>query len=177
MRITARDRATVEAALSNPACSARERERLEMVKGAALGWEIAAIAVWSGRSAETVRRWVGAYAAGGVAALRDAPRSGRPVRADDAYVAALETAVEADPRALGQVFDIWTSARLSAYLSETTGTRIAPGWLRVVLHRRRFANGRPKHSVAHLQDPAEVAACKERLRVAGGKGAGRSRSV
>jgi transposase len=153
------------------------RERLEMVKGAAQGWEVAAIASWCGRTEETVRRWLAAYQTGGVDALADAPRGGRPRQADDVYLAALAAAVETDPRTLGQGYDVWTSARLSAYLEETTGTRIAPGWLRVLLHRQGFANGRPKHSVAHLQDEAEVAACEERLRVVGKKGAGRAGPV
>ena len=85
--------------------------------------------------------------------------------------------MQTDPRALGQAFDVWTSARLSAYLAATTGIHISPGWLRVVLHCQRFARGRPKHSVAHLQDPIEVAACIERLRVVGEKGGGRPRPV
>ena len=170
-------RAAVEALLGARELTPRVRERLEMVKGAALGWEVAAIAAWCGRTAATVRRWLGAFRAGGVAALGDAPRAGRPRQADAAYVAALEEAVAADPRALGQPFDVWTSARLSAHLAATTGTRIAPGWLRVLLHRRRFASGRPKPSVAHLQDPAEVAACAERLRAAGEKGEGGSRTL
>ena len=152
----------------------RLRERLEMVKGAAVGWDAAAIAAWCGRTPRTVRRWLAAFRPGGIAALADEPHYGRPRRADAAYLAALEATVETDPRALGQAFDVWTSARLSAYLAEATGTRIAPGWLRVLLHRRRFASGRPKHSVAHLQDPEEVAACEERLRVAGEKGEGQS---
>ena len=84
--------------------------------------------------------------------------------------AALSGAVETDPRSLTLGVDVWTSGRLRAYLAETTGTRIAPGWLRVLLHREGFANGRPKHSVAHLQDPVEVAACAERLREVGEKG-------
>lgn len=170
-------RATVEALLGERELTPRVRERLEMVKGAALGWEVATIATWCGRTAATVRRGLGAFREGGVAALADAPRAGRPRQADAAYVAALEEAVAADPRALGQGFDVWTSARLSAYLAETTGARIAPGWLRVLLHRQRFANGRPKHSVAHLQDPAEVAACEERLRAVGGKGEGGPRPL
>ena len=170
-------RAAVEALLRGRDLAPRERERLEMVKGAALGWAVAAIAAWCGRTEATVRRWLGAFREGGVAALADAPRAGRPRRADAAYLAALEAAVETDPRTLGQAFDVWTSARLSAYLAATTGTRIAPGWLRVLLHRQRFANGRPKHSVAHLQDPAEVAACEERLRVVGEKGEGAPRPL
>ena len=150
----------------------RERARLEMVKGAILGWDLAAIATWAGLTEATVVRWLGAFRGGGVAALADAPRSGRPPLADSDYLDALDTAVATDPRTLGLGVDVWTSARLSAYLAETTGVRIAPGWLRVLLHRRRFACGRPKHSVAHLQDPAEVAACEERLRAVGGKGGG-----
>jgi transposase len=165
-------RAAVEARLRARDLPPRERERLEMVKAAAVGWDLAAIAAWCGRSEATVRRWLAAFRDGGPEALADAPRAGRPRRAGDAYLAALAAAVEADPRALGQGFDVWTSARLSAYLAEQTGVRIAPGWLRVLLHRQRFAHGRPKHSVAHLQDPAEVAACRERLRAAGEKGAG-----
>ncbi|HKG24305.1 MAG TPA: helix-turn-helix domain-containing protein [Thermomicrobiales bacterium] len=142
-------RAAVEALLRERELTPRVRERVEMVKGAALGWDLAAIAAWCGRAEATVRRWL----------------------------AALEAAVETDPRALGQGFDVWTSARLSAYLAATTGTRIAPGWLRVLLHRQRFASGRPKHSVAHLQEPAEVAACEARLRAVGGKGDGAPRPL
>jgi transposase len=167
-------RATVEAMRGGRDLAPRLRERLEMVKGAALGWDVAAIAGWCGRTPRTVRRWLAAYRDGGIAALEDAPHRGRPRRADTTYLAALAAAVDADPRALGQGFDVWTSARLSAYLAETTGTRIAPGWLRVLLHRQRFASGRPKHSVAHLQDDAEVAACEERLQVVGEKGGRRS---
>ena len=85
--------------------------------------------------------------------------------------------METPPRTLGLPFDVWTSGRLSAYLAQQTGVRIAPGWLRVLLHRQRFACGRPKHTLDHLQDPAEVAACEEALRVAGEKGAARSRSA
>ena len=170
-------RAIVEARLRERALAPRERERLEMVKGAALGWEVAAIAAWCGRTEATVRRWLATFGADGVSALADAPRIGRPRQADDAYLAVLAQAVETPPRDLGLAFDVWTSARLSAYLAETTSTRIAPGWLRVLLHRQRFANGRPKHSVAHLQDPEEVAACEDRLRVVGEKGGGRSGPV
>ncbi len=167
--LTPEDRLIVERALTERTLSRRVRERLEMIKGAALGWDIAALVTWSGRSEDVVRHWIGLYQHGGVMALADAPRSGRPAKADAVYRAALAEAVTTDPRTLGLGFDLWTSARLSAYLTTTTGTRIAPGWLRVLLHREGFAHGRPKHSVTHLQDPAEVAACEERLREVGEK--------
>ncbi len=161
----------VEAALRRRDLAPRVRERLEMVKGVALGQPREAVAQWSGRRARTVERWVCAFAGGGIAALADAPRSGRPPRADAAYLAALEHAVETPPRALGLLFDAWTSPRLSAYLAETAGVRIAPGWVRALLARQRFRTGRPKHTLGHLQDPVARAVCEEVLQAVGGKGA------
>jgi DDE superfamily endonuclease/Homeodomain-like domain-containing protein len=139
----------VDALLRERKLPPRVRERWEMVKGAALGWDVAAIAAWGGRTEGTVRRWLAAFRDGGVTALA--------------------AAVEADPRGLGQGFAVGTAARLSAYLAATTGTRIVPGWRRVLRHRQRFARGRPKHSVAHLQDCAAVAAGAARLRAVGEK--------
>jgi transposase len=169
--ITAAQRAAVEARLAQRELAPRWRERLEMVKAAWLGEDVATIARWSGRTERTVRRWLRTFRDGGVNALAGAPIPGRPPRADAAYLAALETAVATPPRTLALPFDIWTSGRLSAYLAETTGIRIASGWLRVLLHRQRYACGRPKHTLDHLHDPAEVAVCEERLQAAGEKGA------
>jgi transposase len=174
LEVTAAQRTTVEAALRQRDLAPRVRERLEMVKAATLGQDLDAIARWTGRTPETVRRWLAAFQEGGIDALADAPRQGRPQKADAAYLAALEAAIERPPRTLGFPFDVWTSRRLSAYLIQQTGVRIAPGWLRVLLTRQHFACGRPKHTLEHLQDPDEVAACAEALRLAGGKGAGPS---
>lgn len=168
--ITAEQQAAVETVLARRELAPRWRERLEMVKAAWLGEELATIARWSGRMPRTVRRWLRAFRVGGVAALAGAPIPGRPPKADAAYLAALEQAVSTPPRTLGLPFDGWTSGRLSAYLAAQTGVRLAPGWLRVLLHRARFACGRPKHTLEHLQDPEEVAACEAALAAAGEKG-------
>ena len=168
--ISDEQRATVEALLVQRELAPRQRERLEMVKAAWLGEDVATIARWSGRTPRTVRRWLRVFRDGGVAALAGAPIPGRPPKADAAYLAALGAAVETPPRTLGLAFDVWTSNRLSAHLEATTGVRVAPGWLRVLLHRARFACGRPKHTLKHRQDPAEVAACEQALQAAGGKG-------
>src|SRR5262245_59036264 len=103
----------------------RLRERLEMVKGVGLGQEVPQIAQWSGCTERTVRHWLRRYTKGGVTALADAPRAGRPAAADAVYRRAAEAALETPPRTLGLPFDVWTSARLSAYLAETMGVRIA----------------------------------------------------
>ena len=175
--VTAGQRAAVEAMLARRELAPRQRERLEMVKAAWLDEDVATIARWSGRTPRTVRRWLRAFREGGVAALAGAPIPGRPPKADAVYLVALEAAVATPPRMLGLAFDVWTSGRLSAYLAEQTGVRLAPGWLRVLLHRQRFARGRPKHTLEHLQDPAEVAACEERLQAAGEKGGGPAGAV
>jgi transposase len=170
-------RAAVEGLLARRELAPRQRERLEMVKAAWLGEDGATIARWSGRTPRTVRRWLRVFRDGGVAALAGAPIPGRPPKADAAYLAALEQAVATPPRTLGLAFDVWTSDRLSAHLAAQSGVRLAPGWLRVLLHRERFACGRPKHTLEHLQDPAEVAACAAALRAAGEKGAGAAGAV
>src|SRR5688500_13269909 len=141
----------VEAAVRRRDLAPRVRERLEMVTGVALGQPLVEVVRWSGRGARTVERWLVAFAAGGIAALADAPRRGRPVRAHAAYLAALERAVETSPRLLGLRFDTWTRPRLSAYLAQTTGVRIAPGWVRALLARQRFRSGRPKHRPSTAQ--------------------------
>ena len=169
MAEAAAERAAVEAQLRRRDLTPRVRERLEMVKAAMLGQDLGQIATWSGRSVPTVRRWLRAWARAGMGAVADAARPGRPPRADAAYLAALETAVETPPPALGLPFDVWTSPRLSAYLAETTGVWIAPGWLRALLARRRFACGRPKHSMRHLRDREEVALCEAELALVGEK--------
>src|SRR5438094_48096 len=165
-----REREEWEAWLRRRELQPRVRERLEMVKAVSLGQSVAGIAQWVERSLPTVRLWLRRYRDGGVAALADAPRAGRPVKADRTYLQALEATVETPPPSLDLPFDVWTSDRLSAYLAGTTGVRIAPGWLRVLLARRDFVCGRPKHTLKHLQDPDEVAACRATLAEAGEKG-------
>jgi transposase len=175
--ITAEQQAAVEELLRQRTLHPRVRERLEMVKARALGVDLDRIAQWCGRSRRRVVYWLQQYSVGGADALKDAPRSGRPPRADAAYLQALEAAVTTPPRELGLGFDVWTSARLSTYVAEQTGVRLAPGWLRALLNQRGFVVGRPKHTLKHLQDPAAVAACAAELAAAGGTGRRRTRAI
>ncbi len=177
IEVTLEQRERVERELRRRDLVPRVRERLEMVKAAAFGQDVGAICLWSGRSPRTVRRWLGEFADRGVEALADAPRSGRPAQATQGYLEALEVAIEAKPHDLGLEFDVWTSDRLSVYLTETTGTKVSPGWLRALLCRQRFRCGRPKHTLHHLQDPGEVARTQAQLREVGRKGGGRARAL
>jgi transposase len=163
VEITNAQRGDIEELLGRRDLTPRVRERLEMVKAVGLDYELDWITEWSGREARTIRRWVRAYTKRGLAGLSDAARSGRPAHVDAAYLAALEQAVETRPRTLGLPFDAWTSARLSAYLAETTQVRITASWLRHLLTQNRFASGRPKHTLKHLQDSDDVARCAQEL--------------
>jgi transposase len=177
IEITVEQQRVVEAALRRRDLTPRVRERLEMVKAVALGQDMATIVAWSGRAEATIWSWVQRFVQGGVGALADAPRCGRPARADAAYHQALERAVTTPPRELGLGFDVWTSGRLSTYLAETTGITLAASWIRGLLRQHRFACGRPKHTLKHLQDLAEVAACQAELEAAEKKGGRGAREV
>ncbi len=158
--ITQEQRSEVDAELREEALSRRLRERLEMVKACGLGQDVEAIAGWSGRTPRTVKRWLSQFEHKGIEGLKDAPRSGHPRSADESYIEKLETAIQTKPRDLGLGFDVWTSARLSAYLEESTGVKLSSGWLRALLSARRFRCGRPKHTLNHLEDPEDVARCE-----------------
>lgn len=175
--ITAEQRATVEALLGRPRLNRRVRERAEMVQAVARGYALEEIVTWSGRSRRRVRYWLERFAALGVAGLADAPRPGRPPKADLSYRTELAAAVSAPPPDLGLPFDVWTSGRLSAYLAETTGTRIVPGWLRALLSKQGFVTGRPKHTLKQLQDAAEIAAFEQELAAVGEQSGRHSRSL
>jgi transposase len=172
IHITAEQREEVERQLQRTDLTRRMRERLEMVKAVALGDDVGRIARWSGRSVVRVEHWLRRFATGGVAVLADAPRSGRPLQADAAYLAAMEQALETPPPALGLPFDVWTSQRLAAYLEQQTGVHICPSWLRGLLAQHGWVCGRPKHTLKHLQNLAAVAASRTELEALGEKGAG-----
>src|SRR5262249_27363105 len=172
--ITPKQRAEVEQQLRRTDLTRRMRERLEMVKAAALGDEGERIGRWGGGSVERVQHWLARFVTGGVAALADAPRAGRPVHADETYWAALEAALDTPPTRLGLAFAGWTSQRLAAYLEQQTGVRLSPGWLRALLAQHGWVCGRPKHTLKHLQDPTAVAASRAAREAVGEKGAGRA---
>jgi transposase len=129
----------------------RLRERLEMVRLSDLGQTIPQIAQTLGHHAQTVRKYLTAFLAGGFAVLPDRPISGRP-----------PVVTRADLDALGQLLDAaaargetWTTPRLRHWLATERGVQISTGRLGVLLRRERVRWKRTKHSVRHMQkDPA-----------------------
>src|SRR4051794_38306387 len=96
---------------------ARLVERARIVLGAADGKPVGAIPGEAKVSRPTVSAWVRRFNAGGVAALEDRPRSGRPPTYDADQRATVLAAALADPKALGLPFACWTLDRLRDYLN------------------------------------------------------------
>ena len=82
------DRAVLEAWTRSSTMRAGLVERARIVLGAAGGEGTSALAARLGVSRPTVIKWRERFAEGGLEALSDAPRSGRPKRLDDAAIIA-----------------------------------------------------------------------------------------
>ena len=96
------------------------RQRAIAIRLLHLGQKPEAVAQVVMVSANTIWTWHRRYRQGGLNALQDRPRSGRPSKADGEYVTRLEQLLETDPHTLGLPFTIWTINRLRLYLAEQT---------------------------------------------------------
>jgi transposase len=85
--------------------------------------------------ADSVRRWRGRFATGGVAALRSCPRSGRPPTRGAAALACAET-ILAEPGRM-----VWTLPRLKAEIARRTGVAISVSRLSVLLRQKGASLG------------------------------------
>lgn len=131
---------------------ADERDRVRMVVHAREGGTSSAIAQRLGYTDRAVRKWIRRYNDGGLAGLKDLPRSGRPRH--------LDTAKEDDVRsrldAGAQVGDGVCALRgedVRRILEEEFGARYSLSGAYVVLHRLGYSSlmPRPQHPEA---DPA-----------------------
>jgi transposase len=139
----------------------RLRDRLEMVRLSDLDWSVPRIAAYLGCHAQTVRRQVKAFLAGGFEALPDRPRPGRPRTLTGAHLEAVEALLDA-AAAHGET---WTAPRIAGWLAETQGVRIDAEYLAARLRARRFRWKRTKRSVQHKADPDLQTQAKAELEV------------
>ncbi|MGD9091637.1 MAG: helix-turn-helix domain-containing protein [Anaerolineales bacterium] len=106
---------------------------------------------------DTVVRYIQCYEAEGLPGLLTKPRSGRPRRATDEYIAKLLETVAKSPRSLGLTFSNWTCAHLAQYLANPTGIELSPRQVENYLKANDWYLRRPVRTVKHKQDPALVA--------------------
>lgn len=146
VRLTTVQWAEIEQAQHAPVIERRLWLRLEMVRHAALSKSIPAAASGLGLHPQTVRHHVKAFLAGGVAALADAPRSGRPPKLTEAVLTALEARLDVDAASGART---WTLPQAAAWLAEEHGVTVNTGYLGEVLKRRDFRWKRTKRSSRH----------------------------
>jgi transposase len=123
----------------------RVSERLHMVLLADSGFGVAQIAAIYECSEATVRQWLGRFEAGGVAGLRDLPRSGRPRKADAAAREQIRRTAERPPRADGYGFGSWSVVTLCSHLAERLGLVLSRATVRRALRGLGYRWRRPKH--------------------------------
>lgn len=104
--------------------SARSVERARIVRSAAQGWRVPAIAAQFHLEARTVRQWIKRFNADGLEGLVDAPRSGHPPTYTAEQISEVIAASLTKPTELGQPFGSWTLDRLEVYLNEEKGIPI-----------------------------------------------------
>lgn len=114
-------------------------------------------------TANTIYDWHKRWREQGLAGLRDRQRSGRPSKADSAYIARLEQLLTTDPAELGLPFTIWTIQRLRLYLHEQTHILLSYTRFRSLLSRLGYRWKQPKHDLGHLQDSSAQAVAEELL--------------
>jgi len=105
------------------------------------------------------RRWL----QGGFFQLSDAPRSGRPPRANGRYIRELKRIVTQSPLKFGYYFTIWSAARLGAHLKRATGISLGTQRIRAILREQGFVYRRPKYTVRNKRNLQDYGVAKRRL--------------
>jgi transposase len=139
------------------------RQRSTAIRLLHLGHKVAEVAEMQAVSQPTIYGWWQRWCAGGLEGLANQPKSGRPPKADAAYIALVEEVVEQLPADLGYNFAIWTIDRLRAHLAQETGLELSEAAFRALLKRQGYRYRRPKHDLGHLQDPEAKADAVELL--------------
>ena len=154
--------AEIEQAINN-AVHPEVRQRAIAIRLLHLGQSPEAVSQVVMVSANTVWTWHRRYRDSGLMGLQDKARSGRPSKADDAYIAELERLLDIDPTNLGLPFTIWTINRLRLYLAEQTRILLSYTRFRALLSKLHYRWKQPKHDLAHLQDQSAQETVREIL--------------
>ena len=122
-RLTPDQQAELGARLGQATMAPRLRVRLQCVQLRDQGQTVPQVAVQLAVSQATVRRTLRRVVAGGLDALADRPRAGRPPRLSDHDLGAVEELLRQAARQ-GQV---WTMGQLAAWLAGCRGVQLSKG--------------------------------------------------
>jgi transposase len=120
------------------------RTRYQMVLLAAQGHTPPQIALLVRCSADTVRRVLKRYLAGGLDAVPHRPHPGQPPHYPPAWEQELVRVADLDPHEVGVDSALWSCRLLADYLAEVTGHRAGIETVRVALHRAGWVGKRPR---------------------------------
>jgi transposase len=160
--------------------SVRLYTRLKVVQLAGRGRPVQELAELFDLHEQSVRRYLHSYVEGGIAALPDAPRSGRPAKLPAAYArgeasrAAWQRLLDRRPSAIPELdtpSHVWTLGLLARYMAVVHGVAVSESTIYATLSRAGFRRGRTKLTVTS-PDPEYEA--KRRRIEALGKGRGRA---
>jgi transposase len=121
-----------------------------------MGWSIPKIAVHLAQHEQTVRYWIKAFLDGGFDALTDKPHTGKQSSITPAILAAVREWLTAGDRT-------WNARQIAAEVSVRYNHTLSLDQWRRLLKRERLTYKRTRRSLAHKQNPTEVAAKKAAL--------------
>ena len=128
------------------------RQRCTAIRLLHMGHKPEEVAEMQAVSKPTIYSWIARWTDGGIEALANQPKSGRPLKADDEYTLTLLKVIEKEPSELGYDFTILTIDRLRAHLEKETGINLSSSRFIALLKRKGYRYRRPKHDLGHLQD-------------------------
>lgn len=160
--LTEQELADIEAAIRRDK-RPEVRQRCTIIRLLHLGHKPEQIAEMQAVSKPTIYGWYDRWVSGGVEGLANRPKSGRPLKADDAYTTALLEVIDKEPCECGYDFVIWTIDRLRAHLEKKTGIGLSESRFRALLKRKGYRYRRPKYDLGHLQDKEAKAKAAEVL--------------
>jgi transposase len=128
------------------------RQRAIAIRVLGLGYHPEQVAEMVMVNASSIWNWHRRWRKGGITALQDEPRSGRPRKATGEYCRLLEQALETDPANYGYTFTVWTSERLRNHLEQATGIRLSQSRFAMLLEREGYVYRRPKRDLTSKQD-------------------------
>jgi transposase len=149
-QLTPDQQAELHGRLRQATMAPRLRVRLQCVQLRDQGWTVPQIAEQLTVSQATVRRALRRVVAGGLDALADRPRAGRPPRLSDHDLDAVEELLRQAARQ-GQV---WTMGQLAAWLAATRGVQISRGRLSALLRQRGCRWTSPGRQAGRSRPPA-----------------------
>ena len=113
-----------------------------------------------GEDGTTVQRWVRRFEEGGLDALREGERSGRPRTLDGAQWRKLQGELRKSPRELGLAATLWDGPVLSEHLRRRYGVDLGVRQCQRLFRQMGFRLRKPRPQVAQA-DPLKIAAVKK----------------